>query len=297
MAVINFGSLNIDNVYRVEHFVRPGETMQTLGYSVFAGGKGLNQSVALARAGAKVFHAVPAGTGSEFLLELLQSSGVDTSLILRAPAPQGHAVIQVNEKGENCIFLFAGSNAELTKEYADSILENAPAGSFVLLQNETSNVPYIIRRAAALGHRVVFNAAPFTPDLLKIDLKDISWLLVNEIEGAQFSGEQEPERILAALNKINPEMGVVLTLGSEGSLCGYKGEIFAQPIFPVEVCDTTAAGDTYTGFFLAALDSGKPIPEAMRIACAASAIAVSRTGAAPSVPTLSEVGDFLQTIK
>lgn len=293
MAIINFGSLNIDHTYSVAHFVQPGETAKSAAYNIYCGGKGLNQSIAAARAGAEVIHAGMVGAGGELLAESLRESGVDVSRLGRTEAPQGHAVIQVSPSGENGIIICAGSNFEVSREYVDSVLDTAPGRCHVMLQNEISNVEYIIEESARRGHRVMFNASPFEEALGQIDLNSVAWLMVNEIEGAQMSGRSEPERIIAALRERNPELGVVLTLGGDGAICSRGDETVRQGIFRVITVDTTGAGDTFTGFFAAAIDGGSSLGEAAERAAAAAAIAVTRAGAAPSIPTSAEVDGFL----
>ncbi len=294
MGIINFGSMNVDHVYSMEHFVQPGETLPSKSYSIYCGGKGLNQSVAAARAGARTVHAGMSGAGGEMLLPFLEENGVDVSLVGKPDVPQGHAIIQVAETGENSIILYRGSNDAVTRDYVDEIFSRQNAPQFVMLQNEISEVPYIIDAAYRKGFQVVLNASPFESSLQKIDLHKISWLLVNEIEGASMTGEEEPERILSALKTRSPGTGVVLTLGKAGSICSKGDTMIRQDIFPVKAVDTTGAGDTYTGYFIAGLDAGLPVKEAMLRAAAASAIAVTRPGAAPSIPYAYEVDEFLK---
>lgn len=227
------------------------------------------------------------------LLDFLGSNGVDTSFIGRPDIPQGHAIIQVSESGENSIILFRGSNDAVTKKYVDSVLDRQEP-QFVMLQNEISEVSYIIEAADKRGFQVVLNASPIDDSLLAIDLSGVSWLLVNEIEGGCLTGETEPDEILAKLRERYPETGVVLTLGKEGSVCAKGDSVIRQGIFPVSAVDTTAAGDTFTGYFIAGLDAGLSLEEALCRASAASAIAVTRPGAAPSIPLAEEVTAFLK---
>ena len=297
MAIINFGSMNLDHVYSVQHFVQPGETLQSGEYHIYCGGKGLNQSVAAARAGAKTIHAGMMGEGGDILLHCLAENGVDTSLIGTPALPQGHAIIQVSESGENSILLFRGSNYAVTKEYIDRVLDTLKDVRYVIIQNEISEVPYLIEAAYAKGFQVVFNASPFDASLLEIDLKKIAWLLINEIEGACLTGETGAESILSKLKERSPDTGVVLTLGKEGAVCMKNEAMIRQGIFKVETVDTTGAGDTFTGYFIAGLDAGLPLKEALENAAAASAIAVSRRGAAPSIPYAAEVAAFIKERK
>ena len=285
--------MNIDYVYSMPHFVQPGETIHSEDYHIYCGGKGLNQSIAAARAGAKIIHAGMCGNGGELLLNFLNENKVDTSFVGRPDIPQGHALIQVAKSGENCIILYPGSNNAVTREYVDRVLASQKAPQYIMLQNEISEVDYIINAAYEKGFKVVLNASPIDEALLKTDLSKVEWLLVNEIEGGCFTGEEDPERIIDGLKKLSPNTGIVLTLGKKGSICAKDDLMIHQGIFEVDAVDTTAAGDTFTGYFVAALDSGLPVGEALLRATAASAISVTRPGAGPSIPFSEETEKFI----
>lgn len=297
MDIINFGSLNLDQVYQVPHFAQPGETMAATGCATYCGGKGLNQSIAAARAGGQVFHAGAVGQGGDPLSACLAESGVDTSLLRKTPVRQGHALIQVSPGGENCILLFRGSNFEVDRAYIDGVFAQITPPAVVMLQNEISNLDYIVHRAHSLGFTVVLNASPIDPAVLALEFGRIHWLMINEIEGEQLTGVQAPGDILDALCAQWPGLGVVLTLGAQGVVCRYQGVQVAHGIYPVAVADTTAAGDTFSGYFVAALTQNLPLEEAVRRACLASALAVSRPGASPSIPTLAEVCSAAQRLQ
>ena len=297
MKIINFGSLNIDKVCSVEEFVQPGETIIATGYSVNAGGKGLNQSVAAARAGAQVLHAGAVGSDGLFLKEILADAGADVSCLRVMDTESGCAFIEVNSKGQNRIIVSAGTNRMYTEEYIKNVLEKAEAGDFVLLQNEINMVGEIIRLSHEKGCRVVFNASPIPgkPEELPLELVDI--FMVNELEAAALAGtsaEGDFRDVLKALQKKYPKAAIVMTLGKDGVLYGYKEEFYSHPIFKVNAVDTTAAGDTFCGYFLAALCAGKSVEMALREASAASAMAVSAKGAAPSIPVHSAMEEWLR---
>lgn len=297
MKIINFGSLNIDKVCSVEEFVQPGETIMATGYSVNAGGKGLNQSVAAARAGAQVLHAGAVGSDGLFLKEILADAGADVSCLRVMDTESACAFIEVNSKGQNRIIVSAGTNRMYTEEYIKNVLEKAEAGDFVLLQNEINMVGEIIRLSHEKGCRVVFNASPIPgkPEELPLELVDI--FMVNELEAAALAGtsaEGDFRDILKALQKKYPKAAIVMTLGKDGVLYGYKEEFYSHPIFKVNAVDTTAAGDTFCGYFLAALCAGKSVEMALREASAASAMAVSAKGAAPSIPVHSAMEEWLR---
>lgn len=276
-------------------FCAAGETLSADELTFCAGGKGLNQSVAAARAGARVIHAGAIGPEGGFLCDLLGEAGADVSHLLRLDAPTGHAIIQVAPDGQNAILVYGGANRRLSAEYIDRMLALGEPGDLALVQNETNAVGDIIRRAAARGLRVVFNPSPFPADPAALPLERVSLFMVNALEAAQLaarSPEAEPSAILDALQARFPQAAIVMTLGSRGAIWAQGKDRFFQPAFPVQAVDTTGAGDTFCGYFLAGLCRDLPVPECLKTACAASAIAVSRPGAAPAIPQAAEVAAF-----
>lgn len=289
MKIINFGSLNIDRVYTVDHLVRPGETITSREYNVFAGGKGLNQSIALARAGTGVCHAGKIGPDGNFLKDLLAGSGVDVSLVFRGEDPTGHAIIQVDEQGENSIILFGGANQVLADSEIEQVFNQTEPGDFLLLQNEINSIEKIIQEGSRKGLTLFYNPAPMTADVHSLPLEKIDWLIVNEVEGEAISGEVEPEEILKTIVGRYPELSVILTLGSDGVHFASSGEKHCIPGEDVKPVDTTGAGDTFTGYFLAEIVNGSNVRDALVIANRAAAICVTRHGAADSIPQRKEV--------
>ena len=289
MKVLNYGSLNLDNVYTLDHMVQEGETILSSKLEVFCGGKGLNQSVALARAGVPVFHAGQVGEDGQMLLDLCDQYGVDTTYVRMLPVKGGHTVIQVDRNGQNSIILYGGTNQMQTKEYIDEVLANFEQGDLLLLQNEVNLLDYVIDQAYARGMKIVLNPSPFDAHLDACDLNKVWLFLLNEVEGEQMTGSQDPDRILSVLHEKYPDARIVLTLGVRGAWYYDGQEKVFQDVFPVTAVDTTAAGDTFTGFFVAGLIDGETPAQALRMAAKASSIAVTRPGAAPSVPTKEEV--------
>lgn len=294
MKILNFGSLNIDKVYRVAHFVRAGETVASAGYQCFPGGKGLNQSIAAARAGQKVFHAGTVGEDGLFLLDTLRKGGVDTRYVRTSGSITGHALIQVDDAGENCIILYPGSNFENEEEYVDEVLRDFEGPDILLLQNEINGLEQLLRKGREKGLRIMLNPSPMEERLKGMDLSAVTWLMLNETEGREITGESEPDRITDCLLQRYPDMRVVLTLGEKGAVYRDRGEYLRQPAFPVRAVDTTAAGDTFTGYFIAAAAEGKKCGEALKLAAAAASLAVSRQGAAVSIPERAQVEDMIQ---
>ena len=289
MKLLNFGSCNIDYVYLLDHIVAPGETEATDSMHIYSGGKGLNQSIAAARAGAKVYHAGCIGEDGEFLAALLAEDGVDLSYLGRVKEKNGHAIIQVTGTGENSIFLYPGSNAAVTKADIDATLSHFEKGDILLLQNEISGVPYLIERAYEKGMQVMLNPSPINDVIFQIDFHKLAYLILNEIEAEMITGASDPYGALEKLRQDYPALSVILTLGKRGSIYQDAKEQIHQPSFVVEAKDTTAAGDTFTGYFVAELVRGAKVKDALSLASCASAIAVSRNGAAPSIPMRKEV--------
>jgi len=289
MKVLNFGSLNIDYVYPVDHIIIPGETEPTGDVKENCGGKGLNQSIALSKAGVKVYHAGLVGEEGQLLIDKCVENNVDATFIRKIPGRSGHTIIQVDKDGQNSILLFGGANRQFTKEYIDEVLGSFGEGDMLILQNEVNLLDYIIDRAYEKKLKIVLNPSPYDNAVEECDLKKVSLFLLNEIEGGQISGEKEPDRILKVLSEKYPDAEIVLTLGSEGSVYKYKDKEYRQGIYKVKAVDTTAAGDTFTGYFISSVISGHDIPESLDIAARASSIAVTRPGATDSIPLKEEV--------
>jgi ribokinase len=288
-SVLNYGSLNIDHRYRVPSLVRPGETLASLEYGRTSGGKGHNQSIALARAGVPVAHAGKVGRDGTFLIEGLRRAGVDTEHVDVVDSPTGHAVIQVDDRGENAIVLHRGANHEVTVEEAEAVIATRKAGSFLLLQNEISCVGEILKLGLARGLEVAFNPAPMTADVAAMPLDRLALLVVNEAEGRDLSGEHGAGAILDALHAKWPETPIVLTTGVVGAHYVDRAERLFEPAPSVHAVDTTAAGDTFVGYFLAELMRERKPAEALCTASRAAAICVTRPGAADAIPSRHEL--------
>lgn len=296
--ILNYGSLNIDYVYDMPHFVKAGETLTSKGRNIFAGGKGLNQSIAVARAGAKVSHFGAVGKNDNAILtDTLKQDHIDTSFLKFRDDCSGHTIIQVDESGQNCILLFGGANQSLTHEEMDETLAHFDQGDYLIMQNETNDLEYMLRKASAKGIKCCLNVSPITESLLKLPLDLCYLLIVNEIEAAALSGlseDSDPYALLNALAAKYPESSFVLTLGSRGSVLKLKGQdAVSCKSFKVKAVDTTAAGDTYLGYLIAGLAQGDDPKNIVRTATAASALAVQVKGATPSIPTKAQVMEFL----
>lgn len=289
--VFNLGSINIDHVYRMPRLAAPGETLCSLGYERNAGGKGLNQSVAIARAGAEAIHIGSLGEDGIWLRDFLEREGVDCSGIRVVPQPTGHAVIQVLPSGENSILVHPGANQAAAGNFFGGTLSGARPGDWFLCQNETAAVGGFLREGRRLGLKTAFNAAP-APASGSVDFLDaVDLLIVNGIEACALGGLPSPEAAVERLRSDYPDLDIVLTLGPRGALWSGPETCEMSPARPVRTVDTTAAGDTFTGYLLAALLQGKGPPGAMEIASRGASIAVSRPGAAASIPYWNELRD------
>lgn len=290
MEVLNFGSLNIDYVYSVDHFVSPGETLSADNMQIYPGGKGLNQSIAIARAGGNVIHAGIYGRGGVFLRNILQDNDINTSNLNKLDVPNGHAIIQVDKYGENSILLYGGTNEMIDEGFIDNILDNAVGDEIVLFQNEISSIAYAMKKAKELGCKIAFNPAPMNKKVLEYPLSLVDILVVNQTEGEALSGQKQPNAILERLKHAYPQTKIILTLGADGSWFTYNETTFHIPSYKVErVVDTTAAGDTFIGYYLANISNGIDDIQALKYASKAAAICVTREGAAVSIPYNKEL--------
>jgi ribokinase len=294
--ILNFGSLNIDIVYSLDHIVRPGETISSYEINTFCGGKGLNQSVAAARSGSVIYHAGKIGADGSVIRQTLSESGIRCEYLIQTGGRSGNALIQKDKSGQNSIILYGGTNKEIYSNEIDNVLEHFGENDILILQNEISNVPYLIETAKKRKMKIAFNPSPMEDWIKETPLDAITWLIINEIEGEQLTGFTDPEKIILSLLEKYPDMCIVLTLGKNGVIYADKANEYRHAALEVKVVDTTAAGDTFLGYFIGSVAKGCDIPASLTIASAASSIAVSRAGAVPSIPTMQMVNDVLSSI-
>jgi len=296
MKVINFGSLNLDYVYSVDHIVKPGETISSYNLQINCGGKGLNQSIALAKAGVTVYHAGKVGADGGMLTDLLKTYGVNTDNVLISDSRSGNAIIQVDKNGQNSIVLYPGANHDIDENMINSVMQNCNPGDYLLLQNEINNIGIIMEQAHKAGLTIIFNPSPADASINKLPLDFVSIFVLNEIEGKEISGFETADEILHGIHSKYPASKVLLTLGDKGS-CYFDGDkIYRQGIIECQVADTTAAGDTFTGYFIAGLIKGLSPEACLKQASIAASVAVSRPGAAASIPFLNEIEEMLNGI-
>lgn len=284
MKVLNIGSLNLDYVYSVPHIVGAGETLASRDMNIYLGGKGINQSIALAKAGADVYHCGMIGDDGTVFLEACKEYGVNSDYIKQTDTKTGHAIIQIDDNAQNCILIYGGANQQLTKEFIDDVIDKFDKGDILLLQNEVNDIAYIVDKAYEKGLTIALNPSPYNEKLDAVDMSKISIFLLNEVEGEQITGAKEPDEIIKSLLEYFLEARIVLTLGGDGAVYADKDTQITQPVFKVNAVDTTAAGDTFTGDFLAGIIEGMPVVDILRMSAKAYSIVVTRKGAIPSIP-------------
>ena len=297
MKILNLGSINVDYVYQTEHIVQPGETIASRGLAVHPGGKGANQSVAMARAGAQVWHAGMVGNDTKWMKDRLSQEGVDTRFVRVAEdVPGGHAIIQVDTNAQNSIIIHGGANQAIPAALLDELLRSADDGDWLALQNEINLTPMAMAAARKAGVKVCFNPAPMDAAVLSYPLDAVNLFILNEIEAAQLAGvsaETPMETVLEQLHRRWPAASVCITLGKDGALFQSEATgLLRQRAYPVKAVDTTAAGDTFVGYFLHEWTGGAAPAVALEMACRAAAITVSRPGAIPSIPLRQDVLSF-----
>ena len=292
MKILNFGSINIDIFFRVEHIVRPGETISSESIEKRAGGKGLNQSVALAKVSDSVYHAGSIGTDGNFLIEEMENFGVDTSLLKKSDKLTGNAIIQVDDKGENSIVLYKGANFDNSESYVDEVLSHFEKDDILVLQNEINCMPYIVNKAYENGLKIVLNPSPITDEIEKIDLDKIDLLLVNETEAKALAKVSDAKKAVNYFRDNFPSLKVVEIFGKNGSMYFDKDNLINQDSFKVDAVDTTGAGDTFTGYFVTYFYKGERIEKCLEVATKASALSVTKKGASISIPSHEAVLKF-----
>ena len=289
MKVLDFGSLNYDYVYQVDHILAGGETSAALSMETHIGGKGLNQAIALRKAGVNVFMAGSLGKDGVSIRELCRKEEVNTDYLASIEGKSGHTIIQVDKDAQNCIMLYGGSNRKQEKSQIDRTLEDFGIGDILLLQNEINHLNYIIDKASEIGMTIVLNPSPFDDNLKTCDMGKVDYFIMNEIEGSLLTGRERYRDILSAMRLMFPRARTVLTVGKEGAYYQDENVQVFQEAFPVKAVDTTAAGDTFTGYFIAGLVNGTDINRNLRMCARASSIAVTKKGATDSIPEYADV--------
>ena len=287
MKILNFGSINKDFFYSVNDFVKPGETISSIRYNVKIGGKGLNQSVGISKAGQKIYHAGIINKDDIFILDKLKKWNINCKNILLSNNPTGHAIIQVDKKGENSIIIHGGANHDVDIKFIKSVLSKFDSGDILVLQNEINNIKEIIDRAHHKKMKIVFNPAPFNNEILSYDLNKISTLILNQTEGEALSKEKKPDGILKVLNSKFNNTEIILTLGEKGSLYSFKDELVKIKAHKLDTVDTTGAGDTFIGYYVAGIASKMNKKDNLNRASEAAAIATTKLGAAESIPRIN----------
>ncbi len=301
MSVYNFGSVNIDYVYRVPHLVNPGETIPSTSLEVILGGKGANQSVALAKANIDVRHVGRLGLGDVWAKERMAEFGVNTDRLECINEASGHAIIQVDEQAENAIVLHGGANQSFDQASLSSLLNDATKGDWLLLQNECNALENAFKIAQQKQLKLAFNPAPMTDSVARLPLQQCDLLILNEVEASALaqsvsSESFAPEKVAAVLTTYYPDSQIILTLGSAGALWCYKDQRINVAAPVVDAVDTTGAGDTFVGYLLAGLIDGLESKEALQRACAAGALSVTKAGATPSIPSSAELKAFTESL-
>ena len=253
MTIWNLGSINADHVYALPHLPGPGETLAARSLTTGLGGKGANMSVACARAGGKIEHIGAIGPEGAWMTDRLRAYGVGTAQVATLDSPSGHAIIAVEEGGENLILLFPGANRLIPPAHVEAALGRARPGDWFLTQNETNHQTEAARLAKARGLHVAYAAAPFDPAAVQAMLPHADFLILNEVEADQL--RQATGTPLGSLGVAD----VIVTLGAEGCLWFHEGQGETSfPALPVTPVDTTGAGDAFTGYVLAAPRRGPP---------------------------------------
>ena len=292
MKILNFGSLNIDIFFRVENIVKPGETISAKSIEKRPGGKGLNQSVALSKSFENVYHAGSVGDDGIFLIDYLKSENINTKYIKKSDKLTGNAIIQVDDRGENSIVLYKGANFDNDKKFIDEVLDNFDKDDILLLQNEISSMKYLIDKAYEKGMKIVLNPSPITDEIKEFDFNKIDLLLVNEIESKDIANKDNIDESINYFMATYPNINLIVTLGSKGSIFVNKNEKIKQEGIKVESVDSTGAGDTFTGFFVSYFYQGKNVRDCLKFASLASALSVTKSGASISIPSLCDVKEF-----
>ena len=290
MTIFNLGSINNDHFFEVSHLPAPGETVASKAYFSGLGGKGANLSIAALRAGARVCHIGAVGPDGHGALAQLKSLGLSVDNISMLDVATGHAVVMIDPAGENAIVIHPGANRNIAERAVTAALVSAKPGDWIVVQNETNQQGFALKQGRKQDLKTAYIAAPFDAKSTAEVLPFVDLLILNSIEMSQLrkSMPRGPEQSGVTM--------IVVTEGAAGGVVlraenGWAEERFESP--DVTALDTTGAGDTFAGYFLAALDGGVDAGFAIERAAAAAALMVTKKGTAEAIPSLTEVENFL----
>lgn len=288
MKICCLGSLNIDMVFNMEKFVKPKETIHSNNLNLFAGGKGLNQAIAIKKTDSDVFMAGTIGKDGDILLKECDKHNLDRNYVRKIEGNSGLAVIQVNKRGENCIILYDGANKKNDKCFIDEVINSLSENDFIVLQNEINDLEYILKKSKERNLTVFLNPSPIEDNIMRLSLELCDYIILNEVEGESLSGKSDYKEVVSFLsNKYNNN--IILTVGEKGVYFNKDKAIIHKESMKVEVVDTTGAGDTFTGYFIGMLSRGLELEKAIEIGIKAAGISVTREGASESIPSVEEV--------
>jgi len=296
-SIVIIGSSNTDMVIKSPHLPAPGETILGGTFFMNAGGKGANQAVAAARLGGQVSFIAKVGRdifGKE-AIQLFKKEGIDVAAVLKDKKfPSGIALITVDDKGENCISVASGANAALTPANIKKFKAKIESASILLMQLETplDTIGFAASHAANHNVKVILNPAPACP-LPDELLGKLSIITPNEKEAEMLTGiavndASSAEHAANALHKKGVD-SVIITMGAKGALLFHEDNFSFIETVKVDAVDTTAAGDVFNGALAVALSGGRPMVDAVRFACKAASISVTRLGAQASAPYIHEL--------
>ena len=303
MSVLVFGSLNLDLVTYADKLPAIGETIVGEKLLKFPGGKGLNQAIAARRAGSEVLMVGSIGNDADgdYLFDILKSENIDPKFITKTSEQTGIAVIEVSKSAENRIIIIAGANSKT--RFSNEVLTSSPSVTVSLAQLETpiAEVAKFIHESKAAGKITILNPAP----IQKLDqqlLQDTDYLIANETEASFLIGsavehlsKDEAVTIARQLQK-NGSKKVIITLGEQGSVYLDQEKELFTPAYKVKAVDTTAAGDAFCGAFATAISENKPVEYALKFASAAGALAATKAGAVPSLPSQQEILSMITSL-
>ena len=308
--IVVFGSLNVDYVFQVPNIPAPGQTLLAANLTVLPGGKGANQALAAAKAGAQV--RMVGAVGKDGLGHIavagLEAAGVDISGIKQTQLPTGTAAISVDTQGENAIIVAPGANSEVSHKQLDGLLSK---DTTLLLQGEIpmAEMTLAIQHAKTAGAKVIWNLAPMPNATIEV-LTAVDVVLVNESELialGQLLGitptnptkatQENPVQLLGTAVAKELHGDLVVTLGAAGCLAWHQGQVYPIPTLSIEPVDTVGAGDAFAGAFATSMDVGHSFQQALQWGCVAGALACQASGAQSSLPNQQQILAQLQNLQ
>lgn len=294
MKVLNFGSMHLDHVYRISKLLKSGDSAFTKSLETLPGGKGVNQSIAIKRAGVDVIHAGNIGNDGELIYYTLLKEGINVDYVKRSNEVCGHAIIHRSDEKEHTIVVHSGASKMITMDYIDEVFRDFEKEDILLVQGELNHTDYIIKSAVEKGMKCFFYPAPFLEEFKAYDLSEIETLIIHENDICTLTGIEEEEKAVAYYLKKNNSNLLVISMNKGLLYYDKKRKETKHTNITMDSHCRTYASDVLIGYFIAGIVQNLPIKEILEKAASAKKIAMKDKNILFTIPYIHDVIESLE---